>query len=324
MMHNVVLSASNDDLNDEPLFPPVTVSVGNQHPRESGTSYSRSWQCIETCVCDRFLLLGSPVSVLLDPQIFVNFHKRGAEQANPKLCTGNKISTQTGIGTAIAIAGVAIYSYLKAKIEEEKRTDINSTNLYAYISIIALIVCIPPAIILEGPQLMKHGISMIKFISDLFWVGMFYHLYSQLATNTLERVAPLTHTVGNVLKRVFVASQLLSLKRGAEQANKKLRTGNKISPQSGIGTAIAIAGVAIYSYLMAKIEEEKRGVMHTDDSLVKRKFHVAPRKKKLPESKRAMDSEGTFGIDIFPKIHIDGGRDMPQSVPTRLSFPLRP
>lgn len=29
-------------------------------------------------------------------------------------------------------------------------------------------------------------------------------LYSQLATNTLERVAPLTHAVGNVLKRVFV------------------------------------------------------------------------------------------------------------------------
>lgn len=26
----------------------------------------------------------------------------------------------------------------------------------------------------------------------------------QIATNTLERVAPLTHAVGNVLKRVFV------------------------------------------------------------------------------------------------------------------------
>lgn len=27
---------------------------------------------------------------------------------------------------------------------------------------------------------------------------------TQIATNTLERVAPLTHAVGNVLKRVFV------------------------------------------------------------------------------------------------------------------------
>lgn len=35
--------------------------------------------------------------------------------------TGNRISTQTGIGTAVAIAGVAIYSLIKANMEEEKR-----------------------------------------------------------------------------------------------------------------------------------------------------------------------------------------------------------
>ncbi|KAK1301741.1 hypothetical protein QJS10_CPB12g00999 [Acorus calamus] len=131
--------------------------------------------------------------------------------------------------------------------------DMDSTNVYAYISIIALIVCIPPAIIIEGPQLMQHGFSdaiakvgLTKFISDLFWVGMFYHLYNQLATNTLERVAPLTHAVGNVLKRVFVIGFSI------------LVFGNKISTQTGIGTSIAIAGVALYSFIKAKIEEEKR------------------------------------------------------------------
>lgn len=132
-------------------------------------------------------------------------------------------------------------------------TDMDSTNLYAYISIIALLVCIPPAIIMEGPQLLKHGFSdaiakvgLTKFITDLFWVGMFYHLYNQLATNTLERVAPLTHAVGNVLKRVFVIGFSIVV------------FGNKISTQTAIGTSIAIAGVAAYSYIKAKIEEEKR------------------------------------------------------------------
>ncbi|XP_076912583.1 triose phosphate/phosphate translocator, chloroplastic-like isoform X3 [Bidens hawaiensis] len=132
-------------------------------------------------------------------------------------------------------------------------TDMDSTNLYAYISIIALFVCIPPAIILEGPQLLNHGFSdaiakvgLTKFLSDLFWVGMFYHLYNQLATNTLERVAPLTHAVGNVLKRVFVIGFSIIV------------FGNKISTQTAIGTSIAIAGVAIYSLIKAKIEEEKR------------------------------------------------------------------
>lgn len=37
---------------------------------------------------------------------------------------GNKISTQTGIGTAVAIAGVAAYSLIKAKLEEEKRVSL--------------------------------------------------------------------------------------------------------------------------------------------------------------------------------------------------------
>ena len=36
---------------------------------------------------------------------------------------GNKISTQTGIGTGIAIAGVALYSIIKAKIEEDKKVN---------------------------------------------------------------------------------------------------------------------------------------------------------------------------------------------------------
>lgn len=33
---------------------------------------------------------------------------------------------------------------------------------------------------------------------------MVLYFTPQIATNTLERVAPLTHAVGNVLKRVFV------------------------------------------------------------------------------------------------------------------------
>lgn len=156
--------------------------------------------------------------------------------------------------TGFISAMISNISFTYRSIYSKKAmTDMDSTNVYAYISIIALFVCIPPALIVEGPQLIKHGLSdaiakvgMVKFISDLFWVGMFYHLYNQLATNTLERVAPLTHAVGNVLKRVFVIGFSI------------LAFGNKISTQTGIGTVIAIAGVAAYSFIKAKMEEEKR------------------------------------------------------------------
>ncbi|CDO99491.1 unnamed protein product [Coffea canephora] len=156
--------------------------------------------------------------------------------------------------TGFISAMISNISFTYRSIYSKKAmTDMDSTNLYAYISIIALICCIPPAIILEGPTLVKTGFSdaiakvgLTKFISDLFWVGMFYHLYNQIATNTLERVAPLTHAVGNVLKRVFVIGFTI------------LVFGNKISTQTGIGTVIAITGVATYSYIKAQMEEEKR------------------------------------------------------------------
>lgn len=151
-------------------------------------------------------------------------------------------------------AMIANISFTYRSIYSKKAmTGMDSTNLYAYISIIGLFVCIPPAMIIEGPQLLQHGfedaiakVGMTKFVTDLIWVGLFYHLYNQLATNTLERVAPLTHAVGNVLKRIFVIGFSIVI------------FGNKISTQTGIGTAIAISGVALYSYIKAQIEEEKR------------------------------------------------------------------
>ncbi|KAK9268343.1 hypothetical protein L1049_000092 [Liquidambar formosana] len=115
------------------------------------------------------------------------------------------------------------------------KTDMDNTNLNAYISIIAFFVYIPPAILLEGPQLIEHG-----FNDAIAKVGI-------LATNTIEMVAPLTHAVGNVLKRVLVIGFLIIV------------FGNKISTQTGIGTCIAITGIAIYSYIKAKMEEEKQG-----------------------------------------------------------------
>lgn len=155
-----------------------------------------------------------------------------------------------GFGSAM-ISNIA-FTY-RSIYSKKAMTGMDSTNVYAYISIIALLVCIPPALIIEGPQLMQYGfrdaiakVGLYKFLSDLFWIGMFYHLYNQLATNTLERVAPLTHAVGNVLKRVFVIGFSIVV------------FGNKISTQTGIGTAIAIAGVAIYSLIKANLEEQKK------------------------------------------------------------------
>ncbi|KAG6581328.1 hypothetical protein SDJN03_21330, partial [Cucurbita argyrosperma subsp. sororia] len=86
-------------------------------------------------------------------------------------------------------------------------TDMDSTNVYAYISIIALLFCIPPAVIVEGPQLLKFGFNdaiakgwscnQIR-VRSLLGRDVLSPLQSVSNQNTLERVAPLTHAVGNV------------------------------------------------------------------------------------------------------------------------------
>ncbi|KAG2288571.1 hypothetical protein Bca52824_048175 [Brassica carinata] len=80
---------------------------------------------------------------------------------------------------------------------------------------------------------------------------MFYHLYNQFPSLPLNirephTVAPLTHAVRNILKRVFVIGFAIVI------------FGNKILTQTDIGTAIAITGVALYSIIKAKIEEDKK------------------------------------------------------------------
>ncbi|KAH9772423.1 triose phosphate/phosphate translocator TPT [Citrus sinensis] len=187
---------------------------------------------------------------------------------------GHQIPLSLWLSLAPVVIGVSMASltelsfnwtgFISAMISNIAFTyrSMDSTNVYAYTSIIALLFCIPPAVLIEGPQLMQYGfkaaiakVGLFKFLSDLFWIGMFYHLYNQvccgnkkpeLATNTLERVAPLTHAVGNVLKRVFVIGFSIVV------------FGNKISTQTGIGTAVAIAGVATYSLIKANMEEGKR------------------------------------------------------------------
>ncbi|PIA50929.1 hypothetical protein AQUCO_01100030v1 [Aquilegia coerulea] len=97
--------------------------------------------------------------------------------------------------TGFISAMVANIAFTYRSIYSKKAmTGMDSTNVYAYISIIALIFCIPPALFIEGPQLMQHGftdaiakVGLKKFLSDLFWIGMFYHLYNQLFATDPDR-----------------------------------------------------------------------------------------------------------------------------------------
>lgn len=128
---------------------------------------------------------------------------------------------------------------------------LDSTAVYAYTTLVSVIICLPLALIVEGGSL-KAGVDAAiaqvgaqRFYLDLLTIGILYHLYNQFAFNTLQRVSPVSHGVCNVVKRVaIIFSSVIFF-------NQKLTT------QTLIGTVIALIGTWLYTEAAAKFGKKK-------------------------------------------------------------------
>jgi len=129
--------------------------------------------------------------------------------------------------------------------------NLGSTALYAYTTVISVVLCAPLALIMEGSKL-PAGIDAAvaklgwaKFSVYLFAVGLFYHLYNQFAFNTLQRVNPVSHGVCNVIKRIIIIGSSVVF------------FGNVLTTKTIIGTGIALAGTALYTELQSREKNKK-------------------------------------------------------------------
>jgi len=124
--------------------------------------------------------------------------------------------------------------------------DLDSTAIYAYTTLISMIICVPLALVFEGPKLAAGAsaailqVGAMKFYGSLLTVGLLYHLYNQFAFNTLGRVNPVSHGVCNVVKRIAIIGSSV------------LFFGNKLTLQTKVGTMIALMGTALYTELKNK------------------------------------------------------------------------
>jgi len=119
--------------------------------------------------------------------------------------------------------------------------NLGSTGIYAWTTLISCFLCLPGAIIFEG-QALPAGIEAavakvgaVTFWSQIFFVGLFYHLYNQFAFNTLGRVSPVSHGVCNVVKRVAII------------VTSVLFFGTPLTLKTKIGTAVALFGTYWYT-----------------------------------------------------------------------------
>lgn len=68
--------------------------------------------------------------------------------------------------------------------------NLNSTAVYAWTTLISVFICVPAALIMEGPRLRLAVDALANshpnFYFDLFTVGLLYHLYNQVRRCTTD------------------------------------------------------------------------------------------------------------------------------------------
>lgn len=129
---------------------------------------------------------------------------------------------------------------------------LDSTAVYAYTTLISALICTPLALIVEGPALAAGVDAAIAtlgaqtFYTQLFAVGLLYHLYNQFAFNTLQRVNPVSHGVINVIKRVAIIFSSVFF------------FNQILTQQALIGTVIAIFGTYLYTEASARYKTQPK------------------------------------------------------------------
>ncbi|KAK2644430.1 hypothetical protein Ddye_019625 [Dipteronia dyeriana] len=126
-----------------------------------------------------------------------------------------------------------------------KGKSVSGINYYACLSMMSLFILTPFAIVVEGPQMWSIGwkTALAQIGPNFIWwvavQSVFYHLYNQVSYMSLDQISPLTFSIGNTMKRIFVIVSSIIIFR------------TPIQPINAIGAAIAILGTFLYSQAKA-------------------------------------------------------------------------
>ncbi|KAF3784463.1 Phosphoenolpyruvate/phosphate translocator 1 [Nymphaea thermarum] len=119
---------------------------------------------------------------------------------------------------------------------------LDNINLFSIITIMSFFFMIPVTIFTEGVKftpayLQSAGLNVQEVCIRSLLAAFCFHIYQQISYMILEMVSPVTHSVGNCVKRVVVIVSSVFFFR------------TPVSPMNSLGTGVALAGVFLYSRL---------------------------------------------------------------------------
>ena len=131
--------------------------------------------------------------------------------------------------------------------------NLDAQNLYAVLTAMSTAILIPLMLAIEGTgmfsafgKVVKGGEWTAKSLATLLGLGgATYYAYNEVAFLALGKVNPVTHAVGNTIKRVvIIVASVIAFK-------------TPMSTGSIIGSSIAIAGTLLYSLAMNAYKSKK-------------------------------------------------------------------
>lgn len=112
-------------------------------------------------------------------------------------------------------------------------------NVFGLVTIASFFLSLPLALLGEGRTFLscwkQADVSSWYLVQAIVVSGLFHYLNNEVMYLALGSVHPITLAVGNTMKRVFIMVASVMVFR------------NPISLQAGVGSAIGIAGVLLYS-----------------------------------------------------------------------------
>jgi len=117
---------------------------------------------------------------------------------------------------------------------------LDNINLFSVITIMSAVILTPFALAIEGfnfypAKIAAMGLDPGFIMSRALFAGICFHSYQQVSFMILQRVSPVTHSIGNCVKRVVVICSSVVFFQ------------TPVSLLNGIGTALALGGVFMYS-----------------------------------------------------------------------------
>lgn len=120
---------------------------------------------------------------------------------------------------------------------------LDNINLFSIITILSFLILTPVTLAIEGARMTPAalaasgitGAAATLLVQRAAAAAVCFHAYQQVSYMILQRVSPVTHSIGNCVKRVVViAASVVFFK-------------NPVTPASLAGTAVALGGVFAYS-----------------------------------------------------------------------------